>query len=136
MKSLVEYIKESLIFEGGHSIDGATPIRGDLAKEVADNIMNQVKTEFHIECAALGSVGKKGKNQTSGDIDIAVQMSWEDKDKLISFIKTNIKDCIFGNIVDYLNVFNIICLLFDCPEKNKHEGKIIKKRQRFTPPRS
>ena len=107
MKSLVEYIKESLIFEGGHSIDGATPIRGDLAKEVADNIMNQVKTEFHIECAALGSVGKKGKNQTSGDIDIAVQMSWEDKDKLISFIKTNIKDCIFGNIVDYLNVFNI-----------------------------
>ena len=42
MKSLVEYIKESLIFEGGHSIDGATPIRGDLAKEVADNIMNQI----------------------------------------------------------------------------------------------
>ncbi len=107
MRRLIDYIQESLIFEGGHSVDGVEPIRGDLAKQVADEIIEKVKGEFKIECAALGSTGKKGKNQTSGDIDIAVQMSWQDKDKLIDFVKKEFKDCPFGNIVDYLNVFNI-----------------------------
>lgn len=108
MKRLLTFIKESLnIFEGGHSIEGAEPIRGDLAKEVADQIISKIKDKFHIECAALGSTGKKGKDQTSGDIDIAVQMQWEDKDELIDFVKKEFKDCPFGNIVDYLNVFNI-----------------------------
>ena len=107
MKHILDYIQESLIFEGGHSVDGVEPIRGDLAKQVADEIIEKVKGEFKIECAALGSTGKKGKNQTSGDIDIAVQMSWQDKDKLIDFVKKEFKDCPFGNIVDYLNVFNI-----------------------------
>jgi len=107
MQRLIDYIQESLIFEGGHSVDGVEPIRGDLAKQVADEIIEKVKGEFKIECAALGSTGKKGKNQTSGDIDIAVQMSWQDKDKLIDFVKKEFKDCPFGNIVDYLNVFNI-----------------------------
>lgn len=107
MRRLIEVIQEALIFEGGHSVEGAEPIRGDLAKVVADEIIEKVKSEFKIECAALGSTGKKGKNQTSGDIDIAVQMSWQDKDKLINFVKKEFKDCPFGNIVDYLNVFNI-----------------------------
>lgn len=107
MRRLIEVIQEALIFEGGHSVEGAEPIRGDLAKVVADEIIEKVKGEFKIECAALGSTGKKGKNQTSGDIDIAVQMSWQDKDKLINFVKKEFKDCPFGNIVDYLNVFNI-----------------------------
>lgn len=107
MRRLIEVIQEALIFEGGHSVEGAEPIRGDLAKIVADEIIERVKSEFKIECAALGSTGKKGKNQTSGDIDIAVQMSWQDKDKLIDFVKKEFKDCPFGNIVDYLNVFSI-----------------------------
>ena len=107
MRRLIEVIQEALIFEGGHSVEGAEPIRGDLAKVVADEIIEKVKDEFKIECAALGSTGKKGKNQTSGDIDIAVQMSWQDKDKLINFVKKEFKDCPFGNVVDYLNVFNI-----------------------------
>lgn len=107
MKSLITYIQESLIFEGGHSVDGVEPIRGDLAKKVADEIIEKIKNEFNIECAALGSTGKKGKNQTSGDIDIAVQMQWEDKDKLIDFVKKEFPDSPFGNIVNYLNVFNI-----------------------------
>lgn len=107
MKSLLTFIQESLVFEGGHSVEGAEPIRGDLAKVVADEIISKIKDKFNIECAALGSTGKKGKNQTSGDIDIAVQMKWEDKDELIDFVKKEFKDCPFGNIVDYLNVFNI-----------------------------
>ena len=70
-------------------------------------MIQKIKDKFDIECAELGSTGKKSKNQTSGDIDIAVQMSWQDKDKLIEFVKKEFKDCSFGNIVDYLNVFNI-----------------------------
>lgn len=107
MKSLITYIQESLIFEGGHSVEGVEPIRGDLAKKVADEIIKKIKNKFNIECAALGSTGKKSKDQTSGDIDIAVQMQWEDKDKLIDFIKKEFPDSPFGNIVNYLNVFNI-----------------------------
>lgn len=107
MKSIIEYIKEQLITEGGHSIEGAEPIRGDLAKVVADEIIEKVSKEFKCNCVALGSTGKKSKDQTSGDIDLAIEMSWEDNDKVIDFVKKEFKDCPFGNVVDYLNVFNI-----------------------------
>ena len=43
MKSFTEFIQESLIYEGGHSIDGAEPIRGDLAKQVADEIIEKIR---------------------------------------------------------------------------------------------
>ena len=107
MRRLTEVIKESIVLEGGHSVEGAKPIRGDLAEKVANEIIKKIKNKFNIECAALGSTGKKGKNQTSGDIDIAVQMCWQDKNKLIDFVKKEFKDCSFGNVVNYLNVFNI-----------------------------
>ena len=45
MKSFTEFIQESLIYEGGHSIDGAEPIRGDLAKQVADEIIEKIKSK-------------------------------------------------------------------------------------------
>lgn len=95
------------VLTGGHSITGAGPIRGDLAKIIADEIIDSITKEFNINCSALGSTGKKGKDQKSGDIDIAVEMPWEERDKLISFVNKNFDRCIFGNIVDYLNVFNI-----------------------------
>jgi hypothetical protein len=34
-------------------------------------------------------------------------MQWEDKDKLIDFVKKEFPDSPFGNIINYLNVFNI-----------------------------
>lgn len=107
MKSIIEYIKESLITEGGHSINGVEPIRGDLAKVVADEIISKISKEFKCNASALGSTGKKSKEQTSGDIDIALELSWEDKDKVIDYVKKEFSDSIFGNIVNQLHVFNI-----------------------------
>ena len=46
MRRLIEVIQEALIFEGGHSVEGAEPIRGDLAKVVADKIIEKVKVNL------------------------------------------------------------------------------------------
>ena len=112
-KSLIQFIKESnishilkYINEGGHSIDNAEPIRGDLAKIVADDIIKVITDKFHCECAALGSVGKKGKNQTSGDIDIAIEYDWNDYEIVMNFVKDTF-GCEIGNINKSLHVFNI-----------------------------
>lgn len=106
MKSLITYIQESLIIEGGHSIEDAQPIRGDLAKKVADEIIKVIKGKFNCECVPLGSVGKKGADKTSGDIDIAIEYPWEDKDTVIEFVKKEFNTEI-GNINNQLHVFNI-----------------------------
>lgn len=106
MKSIIQYIKESLVFEGGHSVENASPIRGDLAKVVADEIISNITKEFNCKASALGSTGKKSKEQTSGDIDIALELSWEDKDKVIDFVKKTF-DSEIGNINESLHVFNI-----------------------------
>lgn len=107
IKSLSEYAKEKLFFEGGHSVEGVSPIRGDLAKVVADEIIAALVKEFKCECAALGSTGKKPKDQTSGDIDIALEYPWENKDKVLEFIKKTWSEAKQGNIVPSLHVFNI-----------------------------
>ena len=53
------------------------------AQKVADEIIDSITKEFKCKASPLGSTGKKGKDQTSGDIDIALEYSWEDKDKEI-----------------------------------------------------
>lgn len=106
MKSLIQYIQESYIIEGGHSVDGCEPIRGDLAKPIADKIIADLKSKFNCECAALGSVGKKGADKTSGDIDIAIEYDWEDYEEVLNFVK-NTYNCPIGNINKQLHVFNI-----------------------------
>ena len=106
MKSLITYIQESLIIEGGHSIEDAQPIRGDLAKKVADEIIKVIKDKFNCECASLGSVGKKTKDQTSGDIDIALEYDWDNYQDVLDFVKDKF-NCPIGNINNNLHVFNI-----------------------------
>ena len=106
MKRLVEFIKESLILEGGHSVEGAEPIRGDLAKPVADEVIKLVQSKFNCEMSALGSTGKKGADKTSGDIDIAIEYDWNNYKDILDYIKSNI-DCATGNVNDKLHVFNI-----------------------------
>lgn len=118
MKTLNQYIKEALVLEGGTSVSGAEPIRGDLAKPVADEIINKLKDKFDCKCATLGSVGKKTKDQTSGDIDIAIEMSWEDHEKVLNFIKSEYPDAPMGNVVSSLQVFNF-GYTYDDDGKNK-----------------
>ena len=76
MKSLIEYIKENLIIEGGNAVNG-TPMTQTQAKAVFDDVVNKLLPKLGLfengtDYDALGSFGKKYENQTSGDIDIAV----------------------------------------------------------------
>jgi hypothetical protein len=106
MKSLYQYITESIVLEGGLSIENAQPIRGDLAVTVSNEIINKLKTQFPVEMSALGSVGKKGKNQTCGDIDIAIEYEWEKYEDVLNYVKSTF-NCPVGNINQKLHVFNI-----------------------------
>ena len=112
-KSLRNFVKESMITslskyinEGGNSIPDAEPIRGDLAKIVSDDIIKLIKDKFKCEAAALGSVGKKGKNQTCGDIDIALEYDWANYEDVLDYVKKTF-NCEIGNINKSLHVFNI-----------------------------
>ncbi len=76
MKSLIEYIKENLIIEGGNAVNG-TPMTQTQAKAVFEDVVNKLLPKLGLfkkgtDYDALGSFGKKYENQTSGDIDIAV----------------------------------------------------------------
>ena len=78
MKHLIEYIKESLIVEGGNAVNG-TPMTQTQAKAVFEDVAKKLLPklgcfEKGTDYEALGSFGKKYENQTSGDIDIAVSI--------------------------------------------------------------
>lgn len=108
MKSLIQYIHEHLVLEGGNSVENAGPIPGDKAGEVANNLMKILKKKFNIECCALGSVGKKRNDQMSGDIDIAIETSWDDNfESIYKFIENDLENVSsIGNINKQLHVFN------------------------------
>ena len=84
MKSLVQFIKESLINEGGNAVT-ANPIPAYITpllyKEIEDTIL---KENPDIKMVPLGSVGKKNNDQFNGDIDIAVKINT--KKELIELI--------------------------------------------------
>ena len=84
MKSLVQFIKESLINEGGNAVT-ANPIPAYITpllyKEIEDSIL---KENPDIKMVPLGSVGKKNNDQFNGDIDIAVKINT--KKELIELI--------------------------------------------------
>ena len=84
MKSLVQFIKESLINEGGNAVT-ANPIPAYITpllyKKIEDAIL---KENPDIEMVPLGSVGKKNDDQFNGDIDIAIKLdNKEELNKLI-----------------------------------------------------
>lgn len=91
MKSLVQFIKESLINEGGNAVT-ANPIPAYIApllyKEIEDAILNE---NPKIKMAPLGSLGKKNDDQFNGDIDIAINL--ETKEELNELL-----DKVFPNL--------------------------------------
>ena len=84
MKSLIQFIKESLINEGGNAVT-ANPIPAYITpllyKEIEDAVL---KENPDIKMVPLGSVGKKNDYQFNGDIDIAIKIdNKEELNKLI-----------------------------------------------------
>jgi len=93
MKHILDFIKESLIKEGGNAVK-AEPIPAVIAPKVYDEIEKKVHSidKFkNIDMAALGSIGKKADDQTNGDIDVAVRVVT--KDELNEIVDTCFKDC-------------------------------------------
>ena len=103
MKSLIQFIKESLILEGGKAVNG-TPMTQTQAKAVFEDVVDKLLPKLGLfekgtDYEALGSFGKKYENQTSGDIDIAVSIEGiaayfgisvdEVEDKIISVCEEN-----------------------------------------------
>lgn len=85
-------VNAMMINEGGNAIDGASPIRGDLALGIANDVAKQLVRVFKCNAAPLGSTGKKGANMTSGDVDIAIDIPWERHKEVEEFIE-KLYDC-------------------------------------------
>jgi hypothetical protein len=92
MKSLKKYIIESIILEGGNAIKTSTPVPAEYSLEIYNDIKNEVmKVLPDVNMIALGSTGKKNAGQTHGDIDIAINLPWDEKDKIENIFKENEK---------------------------------------------
>ena len=92
MKSLVQFIKESIINEGGNAVT-ANPIPAYITpllyKEIEDSILEE---NPDIKIAPLGSVGKKNDDQFNGDIDIAIKLdSKKELNELIDKVFPNLE---------------------------------------------
>ena len=74
MKTLSKF-KEDLIVEGGNAIPGVGPINQENSIATVNALYKEFLGSLKIkekDVAMLGSTGKKGPKQTSGDIDIAI----------------------------------------------------------------
>ena len=79
--------------EGGKAVKGVSPIRGDLALTVANKAASALMQQLPgVKIVPVGSVGKKPADQESGDIDLAVQVPWEQKDLVIQAVQKLVPD--------------------------------------------
>lgn len=97
--SLLQYITEhlnksiSMIIEGGNAVE-AQRIPAIIAPKIYEEIEQTVRSvsKFKsLKMAPLGSIGKKNDNDTTGDIDIAIEV--KTKDELNEIIDTCFSDC-------------------------------------------
>jgi hypothetical protein len=86
-RTLFQSIVKESIQEGGNAIPGAGPIRGDLAGEIAHDVINSVSKAFSCNAEMAGSTGKKGREMTSGDVDILMDMSWDRSKEVVEWIR-------------------------------------------------
>lgn len=90
MKTLIEYIKESFITEGGNAVE-AQPIPAYITPIIYGEIANKVMAwKKDVEIAPLGSMGLKKDDDFNGDIDIAINI---EKDELIEMCEELFPDC-------------------------------------------
>ena len=92
-KTLFQRIINEAIAEGGNAVPSAEPIRGDLAGEIAQDVIASVSRTFGCTCEPAGSTGKKGREMTSGDIDILIDMPWEKNEEVAEWIKQSFPNC-------------------------------------------
>lgn len=73
MKSILEYIQEALLNEGGNAVT-SEPIPAFIAPLVYKDIEEKVLKVKKVKLAPLGSLGMKRDEDFTGDIDIAIDI--------------------------------------------------------------
>ena len=81
------------INEGGNAVSSAQPVRGDLAGEIARDVIQAVSRAFGCAAEPAGSTGKKGPEMTSGDIDILLDLPWEKNPEVEQWVKESFPNC-------------------------------------------
>lgn len=115
--------------ESGKAIKNCQPITGDQAVPIAQQLISIIREKYpNLKFAPLGSTGKKNANQTSGDIDIAVEADFSEAANIETYIKTK-----YPNIeVNYLKGFHILSIGFPYQDKSG-SNKIVQSDLMFFP---
>lgn len=92
-RTLFQAIINEAIKEGGNAVPSAEPIRGDLAGEIAQDIIHSVSQAFSCNAEPVGSTGKKGREMTSGDVDILLDLPWERSEEVAQWVKESFPNC-------------------------------------------
>lgn len=79
MRTLFQQVIKESVNEGGNAILSAQDVRGDIAGEIAKDVIQAVSSAFGCHAEPAGSTGKKGREMTSGDIDILMDMPWQEE---------------------------------------------------------
>lgn len=79
--------------EGGNAIKSSSPVSGDKALPIAEKVIGILKERYpDTEFAPIGSVGKKNAEQTSGDIDIAVELDFSESENVKKVLEEKYPD--------------------------------------------
>ena len=92
-KTVFQRAVNEAISEGGKAVASAGPIRGDLAGEIARDVIASVSRAFGCDAEPAGSTGKKGPEMTSGDVDILLNMPWERSEEVAQWIQQSFPGC-------------------------------------------
>ena len=92
-RTLFQTIIKEAIKEGGNAVPSAEPIRGDLAGEIAQDVIRSVGQAFGCNAEPAGSTGKKGREMTSGDVDILLDLPWERSEEVAQWVKQSFPNC-------------------------------------------
>lgn len=83
-------MEKNILNEGGNAIKGAQAIPGNLALGIANEVISILKQKWPSNnFAPLGSTGKKGKEQMSGDIDIATDIPIDQAEEIKNWLSNN-----------------------------------------------
>ena len=94
MRTLFEQIIKEALEEGGQAISSAQDVRGDLAGKIAHELIGAISNVFGCDASPVGSTGKKGPDAYSGDIDILLNMPWEEKNEEVAeWVKQEFPGC-------------------------------------------
>lgn len=82
--SFKTFFFESLLQEGGRAVKGSQP----MSQTEAVSLGKLITREAPFKVAIVGSAGKKPKDKTSGDVDLAIACSWDECRKWASKLGT------------------------------------------------